>query len=182
MQIRSKLADLFQRQALDRSEWLRSLEEFDEPPLYLRADDVAFLTKLPVQERGPIVLACAVEVLDRVGKVLAQMDIGTRYCVFLTFMDWELVANGDLPVATPSLFISPHPENELSRFRLRIPKSTEGLAVCEWLANLGREDLWVAETLTLESDEPLRIYVGYRNAKGFKSTGDFSFGDTRPRP
>lgn len=171
---RRKLADLFQREALDRPEWLESLEEFDEPPLFSRADDVAFLADVPARERGPVVLACAVEVLDRVGEVLAQMDAGAGYCIFLTFMDWDLVASEELPVPTPSLFVSPHPERELSRFRVQPPQSPEGLAVCEWLASLVRQDLMVAETVTRENEEPLRIYVGYRDARGFKSVGDFS--------
>jgi hypothetical protein len=168
-----RLREVIGRECEGGHEWMVGLDEFDEPPLFSRCEDVAFLSQIDGSQRGIVLMKCAIEESDRAADFLAGIENREHYFVCLTVLDWELVAEGAQPVPTPCLFVSPRAELELATFECLRPLTPEGLAVERWVESLGRADLCVGETISHGEDEGLRIYVGYVRGRGFKSLGDF---------
>lgn len=166
------LNELVVRHGLNDHLWLKTLDEFDEPPVFIRADEVQFLSMLPWDERGPLVLRCMVGVLDGVAEFLTELEDGARFYACVAFMNWELVSDGTQSIPRSALFVSPNWQRELADFRLEPPTSPEGREVERWLSKVARHDLVVAETPVL-TNELHRVWVGYRGHRAFKSVGDF---------
>ena len=168
----AQLASLLQREGLADPTWLCSLDEFDEPPLFSRSADVEFLRALPGDDRGVLVLGWAVAVLDRAGMLIESLPSASSYFLCLTLMDWDLVADGTQAVPTPSLFVSPQAPHEVPRLGVRSPVTAAARQVSSWLARLDREDLCVRDDLELDAGAPVRVYVGYRSRRAFRSLPD----------
>ena len=167
-----RLTQILRREGLDDPAWIESLDEHDEPPLFSRAADLEFLRNDPAREI--IVLGWAIGALDRTRTAIERTPDPSRYFLCLTFLDWELVAEGMQVVPTPSLLVSPDVDREFPRFRVRPPVSPEARRVSGWLAKIPREDLCVRDDVRPEA-EP-RVYLGYCGPHVFKSLGDFNVG------
>ena len=173
--IRRELTALFNEADLCDLDWLSSLNEFDEVPLFSRDSDIAFLLSEPVDSRGTAFMECVVAELDKVATVLNSLDHRAEYFLCLTFLDWELFLDGSYAVPTPSLFVSPRWRQELRMSGWIIPAVSRGARLIErWTKQLNRADLCIADALRDSStDEPLRIYLGFRRGiHGFMSIGD----------
>jgi hypothetical protein len=172
--IDTELDKLLKKHGVNDAAWVLSLDEFDEPPLFERSEDVAFLGGLPRDERGAILLRWSVSVLDRIRDFLAAQGEAKRFFLSLTFLDWDLFGDDAQAIPTPSILVSPDADRELGRgLHLISPVCSEALQVAAWLGELNRDDLCVAEGLTRGEDEPLRVYLGYKSGSGFRSVGDY---------
>jgi hypothetical protein len=152
-EIAAQLASILRRQGLDDPSWIATLDEHDEPPFFTRAQDV--------------VIAWAVEVLDRAAQFVETLPAPEHYFLCLTFSDWPLVADGTQAVATPALLVSLDASRELGPFRLRHPASSEARQVSSWLDRIDRDDLYLQEDL--HDPDQLRVYVGHRAARAFET-------------
>jgi hypothetical protein len=162
-------------QAWGDPEWLTKLDEFDEPPLFTRTEELEPLRQLDPDTRGQIVMEIALSALDELAMAIATVAKPESVFACLTFLDWNLVDTGEQVVPTPCLFVSPKRHEELRAFALVPPRATESLKVQTWLRHIGREDIYVAEgTPPPFGDEPFRVYVGYRTGcRRFASVGDY---------
>lgn len=96
--LRGRLRRYFLSEGLWDLEWLKTLDEFDEPPMFTRLVQERFLFDAPVAARGPAILELGLEYLDRVVDALGQRpDRQAHACV--TLMDWDDVSSGERPVA-----------------------------------------------------------------------------------
>lgn len=165
------LREVFKKEGAFDVAWLSGLQEFDEPPLFSRSKDVAFLAGLPKDERESVLIQCSLEVLDQAGAAIAQMKNADEYFLCLTLMDWNLVDEREQSVPTPALLVSPRAESELAAFRVRSPITRESQDVAACLATTGRADLCVADAVIRSTEEPLRVYVGFHDTVPFRSIG-----------
>lgn len=173
--LKTELIALFDDADVCAPDWLDSLQEFDEVPLFSRASDIAFLLSEPTISRHTTFMDSVVAVLDKVATILDSLDNRADYFLCLTFLDWDLVLDGSQAVPTPSLFVSPRWRQELKLPRWVPAMSKEARMIEHWAECLKRPDICVAEALRDGStDEPLRVYLGFqRGVHGFMSIGDF---------
>lgn len=174
-ELKRKLISLFDKADICDLNWLASLLEFDEVPLFSRASDIAFLQSEPATNRNVAFLDSVVVELDKVATVIDSLDRRADYFLCLTFLDWDLVIDGGQAVPTPSVFISPRWTQELKLPRWVPAMSEEARLIESWAEPLNRSDICVADALRDGStDEPLRVYLGFRRGfHEFMSIGDF---------
>lgn len=122
-------AKLLRRHRHHDARWIRKLEEYDQPPLYLRRSEVEFLRDVAESERGPLLMKWSVMALDAVRDELKRMPNSTRYSAVLRFSDWDFVREGEMFIPTPIVFVSPKAEQEIPITKARPPVSPEGKMV-----------------------------------------------------
>jgi len=173
--VRKELERLLVREDLGDPAWPLTLDEDDEPPLFLRFSDAEFLRVLPPLERALSVIDFAAGQLDRIRSATsgALVDAVHDLFVCLTFHWWGDVASGEAATVCPRFLVVPRYSKVCDQsVPFLAPQTANGNQVARWLETIHRQDLLAAEIVP---DEIGRVYVGYRgpSATGFKSIGDF---------
>lgn len=138
------------------SGFTRPIETFDEPPLYSRISQLAFLGDLDARERAEQLIRAAVWHLRRLVDYIeeARFDTKPDFLCMLSIVDWEQL--DDDGMITPAFWYTHRRREMLELIPLASPES--------WRACFVLEVLNGDETLTVHDSpgDPMdRVYVQY---------------------
>lgn len=158
--------------------WVLMLDEFDEPPLFSRNDQVEFLRLLPERQRLIATLEIVLATIEMVANEAAQGAPGRMFFVCATFSDFDSWRAGAQLVPTPAIYVDPKDDEPASSgLKLVEPWSEQAVLVAKTLTALGREcaDRYCVGELSSEDFDPEieRVYLGWRTnpAANVRSVG-----------
>lgn len=176
--IRKHFRDLINEENLEDPSWILTLDNFDEPPLFCRTNQVEFLRSIPEELRPVVALDVALSLIEQIADVAAQRAPDRRFYICVTISDFNLWYTGEQTAPTPAIYVDPNEGNITpAEFRLVSPHSTEGLETARWLEQLGEQYVkryCIGELSAGTFDPQLhRIYVGWRcvRAPNVRSVG-----------
>jgi hypothetical protein len=176
--IQSRFMALLQEKNLADPSWILSVDEFDEPPLFSRNDQVEFLRPLPEKQRMIATLEIALSTIEMVANQAAQGAPGRVFFVCATFSDFDSWRAGAQIVPTPAIYVNPKDDETVSSgLRLVEPWSEEAALVSSTLTARGQNyaDRYCVGELSAEVFDPEigRVYLGWRDnpAVNVKSVG-----------
>jgi hypothetical protein len=177
--VQTELERLLIREGLGDPAWALSLDQLDEPPLFLHFADAEFLRELPPLERALSVVHFGACQLDRIRSAAFSAPSGASNDLFgcLTLQWWDDFASDEAATVCPCFLIVPrHSKEHDPTVPFLSPQTANGHHVAGWLEAIGRRDLLAAEIATGAFE---RVYVGYRSPTkaGLQSVGDFMAGE-----
>jgi len=171
--IKEKLIRLVGKEEYDDERFLMNLEEYEEAPLFVRYKSVEFMKKIEEEERCMMITEVALDLLDRIAKIIKANDKSGTYFVCITYYDWNEFETGELAIPYPCIFLSPHADREIEKLYVCKVETKEGRMASSWVKKLGREDICVAESEIKEEGKPKVVYIGYREDRGLLSIGSY---------
>lgn len=166
---------LLKSEGLSDPAWILRLDEFDEPPLFTRVDQVEFLRALDVEERCLAALEMVLLEIDKIAAVAAAAS-KQQFFVCATLSDFDMWRRGEQLLPLPAMYVNPceqaAPE---ATFRLVEAYSADGEKVKGWLSQLGPDfrKFVVGEPPPGSDPDLHRVYVGWgvEPAKNIRSVG-----------
>lgn len=159
---------LLKEEGLTDPRWVIALDDVDEPPLFSRVSQLAFLDKVPEEERCVAAMEIALQALEGIAGVAASEAPARRFFVCATvsdFVDWQ---HGEQPIPKVAILVGPDEEALPGDKSVRYlsPYTQEGRMVEEWLRTLGSTvaQRFVVRELQLGRHDPAihRVYIGWR--------------------
>lgn len=131
---KAEFEQLIRLQELDQLEgFMAPIDLFDEPPLYSRFSQVAFLDGLPPAEKNRVLIRAAAWYLPVIVKYSREFHAGREndfFCM-LSIVDWEDFDEGGL--LAPTFWYTNPSQGILDQIRLEPPNSAYSTFVAEAL-------------------------------------------------